>query len=89
MVTTPDGPMAIGAIVENNLVGLPVYDEFGTTRVVATAYNGVKPVFRIRLANGNRIEATSDHLVRACDTHKGSLVATVRIAARHAPHPAH
>ncbi len=69
-VTTPDGPVAIGAIVENNLVGLPVYDERGTTRVVATAYNGVKPVYRVRLANGNAIEATADHLVLACDGHK-------------------
>jgi ribonucleoside-diphosphate reductase alpha chain len=67
LVTTPDGPIAIGAIVENNLVGLPVYDETGVTRVTATAYNGVKPVFRIKLANGNAIEATGDHLVLACD----------------------
>ncbi|MDP9025343.1 MAG: hypothetical protein M3N13_08220, partial [Candidatus Eremiobacteraeota bacterium] len=70
-VTTPDGPIAIGAIVENNLVGLPVYDENGITRVVATAYNGVKPVHRVRLANGNAIEATADHLVLACEGHKG------------------
>ncbi len=70
-VTTPDGPVAIGAIVENGLVGLPVYDEHGTTRVVATAYNGIKPVYRVRLANGNSIEATADHLVLACDAHKG------------------
>ena len=71
-VTTPDGPIAIGAIVENNLVGLPVYDEHGITRVVATAYNGVKRVHRVRLANGNAIEATADHLVLACDGHKGA-----------------
>jgi len=71
-VTTPDGPIAIGAIVESNLVGLPVYDENGITRVVATAYNGVKPVHRVRLANGNAIEATSDHLVLACEGHKGA-----------------
>ncbi|MEA2719692.1 MAG: ribonucleoside-diphosphate reductase alpha chain, partial [Candidatus Eremiobacteraeota bacterium] len=70
-VTTPDGPVAIGAIVENDLVGLPVYDQNGITRVVATAYNGVKAVYRVRLANGNAIEATSDHLVLASDWHKG------------------
>ena len=71
LVTTPDGPIAIGAIVENNLVGLPVYDETGVTRVTATAYNGVKPVFRVTLANGNAIEATADHLVLACDQEAG------------------
>jgi ribonucleotide reductase alpha subunit len=70
-VTTPDGPVAIGSIVDNDLVGLQVYDETGVTRVVATAYNGVKPVYRIGLSNGNAIEATGDHLVLACDGHKG------------------
>jgi len=71
LVTTPDGPIAIGKIVENDLVGLPVYDEKGITHVVATAYNGVKPVFRITLANGNAIEATGDHRVLSCEGHKG------------------
>jgi len=70
-VTTPDGPVAIGSIVDNDLIGLQVYDETGVTRVVATAYNGVKPVYRIGLSNGNAIEATGDHLVLACDGHKG------------------
>ncbi len=70
-VMTPDGPVPIGSIVENDLVGLQVYDETGLTRVVATAYNGVKPVYRVRLSNGNTIEATGDHLVLACDEHQG------------------
>src|SRR6202044_4076255 len=71
-VSTPDGPVAIGEIVTKNLVGLPVYDAKGTTRVLAVKYNGVKSVYRVRLANGNAIEATSDHLVLATDAHKGS-----------------
>ena len=71
LVTTPDGPIAIGDIVTKNLVGLSVYDEVGTTRVVAVKHNGVKSVYRVQLANGNYIEATEDHLVRACDGHKG------------------
>lgn len=71
-VSTPDGPIAIGEIVERNLVGLPVYDATGVTRVVAVQHNGVKPVFRISLANGNRVEATDDHLVLACDRHKSA-----------------
>ncbi|HEY0396416.1 MAG TPA: LAGLIDADG family homing endonuclease [Candidatus Elarobacter sp.] len=69
-VTTPDGPVKIGAIVQNDLVGLPVYDAKGVTRVVATAYNGVKPVYRVHLSNGNAVEATADHLVLASDGHK-------------------
>jgi ribonucleoside-diphosphate reductase alpha chain len=69
-VTTPAGPVAIGQIVERNLIGLPVYDRHGLTRVVAVKHNGVKAVYRVRLANGNSIEATADHLVLACEGHK-------------------
>jgi ribonucleoside-diphosphate reductase alpha chain len=70
-VTTPGGPVPIGEIVERNMVGLPVYDREGVTRVVAVKHNGVKPVYRVRLGNGNHIEATADHLVLACEGHKG------------------
>jgi ribonucleoside-diphosphate reductase alpha chain len=71
LVTTPDGPIPIGDIVSKNLVGLPVYDEKGTTRVVAVKDNGIKSVYRITLTNGNFIEATADHLVLTCEGHKG------------------
>ena len=70
LVTTPDGPIAIGDIVTRNLIGLPVYDMNGTTRVVAVKHNGVKSVYHVRLANGNAVEATSDHLVLVADGHK-------------------
>jgi ribonucleoside-diphosphate reductase alpha chain len=69
-VTSPAGPIPIGQIVERNLIGLPVYDRQGLTRVVAVKHNGVKAVYRVRLANGNTIEATADHLVLASDGHK-------------------
>ena len=71
LVTTPDGPVAIGDIVTRNLIGLPVYDETGTTQVVAVKDNGIKPVYRVWLKNGNSIEATADHLVLAAEEHKG------------------
>jgi ribonucleotide reductase alpha subunit len=71
-VTTPGGPIPIGEIVERQMIGLPVFDGKGVTRVVAVKHNGVKPVFRVRLANGNCIEATADHWVLACDGHKTS-----------------
>jgi len=64
-VTTPDGPIAIGDIVTRNLIGLSVYDHTGLTNVVAVKHTGVKPVTRVRLANGKFIEATSDHVVLA------------------------
>lgn len=65
LVTTPDGPIPIGHIVEENLVGLPVYDKDGLTHVVATKHNGIKPVYKIETTSGNFIEATADHLVFA------------------------
>ena len=68
-VSTPFGPVAIGSIVEGGLIGLEVFDGTdegqGTTRVVAVAENGVKPVFRVILKNGAALEATGDHLVLA------------------------
>ncbi len=64
-VSTPRGPIAIGAIVENNLLGLEVYDRDGITHVTAVKSNGVKPVLRVVLANGNAVEATADHLMWA------------------------
>ncbi|MDP9017318.1 MAG: ribonucleoside-diphosphate reductase, partial [Candidatus Eremiobacteraeota bacterium] len=41
-----------------------------TTHVVAVKDNGIKPVFRVRLKNGNSIEATADHLVLVANHHK-------------------
>ena len=68
-VSTPFGPVPIGEIVERGLTGIEVFDgtEDGhrTTRVVAVAENGVKPVFRVVLKNGSTLEATPDHLVFA------------------------
>jgi ribonucleoside-diphosphate reductase alpha chain len=68
-VSTPYGPVSIGTIVQGGLVGMEVFDGTdggrGTTRVVAVAENGVKPVFRVVLKNGATLEATGDHLVSA------------------------
>ncbi len=67
-ISTPNGPMPIGEIVDRNLIGLRVYDGtangMGTTRVVAVKANGEKPVWKISVKNGSAIEATPDHLVQ-------------------------
>ena len=69
LVSTPEGPIAIGQIVTKNQVGLEVYDGrdegAGTTRVVAVKENGERAVFRVELRNGVAVEATGDHLVYA------------------------
>jgi ribonucleoside-diphosphate reductase alpha chain len=73
-VSTPFGPVSIGSIVHGGLVGLEVFDGTGegrgTTRVVAVAENGVKPVFRVVLKNGSTLEATGDHLVLASENRR-------------------
>ncbi|MGD0455799.1 MAG: vitamin B12-dependent ribonucleotide reductase, partial [Solirubrobacteraceae bacterium] len=65
LVSTPAGMIPIGEIVENEQVGLEVYDSQGTTRVVAVKDNGRKPVWRVKLRNGSFVEATADHVVKA------------------------
>ena len=76
LVSTPQGPIPIGEIVERKLVGLEVYDGRdggrGTTRVVAVQSNGQKPVFRIVLRTGPSVEATGDHLVWAVARGRGA-----------------
>lgn len=65
LVSTPFGFYKIGEIVKNNLIGLPVYDSSGITRVLAVKNNGIKKVYKINLRNGSFIEATGDHLIKA------------------------
>ncbi|HEY5434979.1 MAG TPA: LAGLIDADG family homing endonuclease, partial [Candidatus Limnocylindrales bacterium] len=64
-VSTPDGLIPIGRLVDEGAVGREVYDASGITRIVAVKNNGNKPVRRVRLRNGNFVEATPDHVVRA------------------------
>jgi ribonucleoside-diphosphate reductase alpha chain len=68
LVSTPDGPIPIGDIVDGKMIGQWVYDEHGLTQVVAVMPNGTKPVVRVSLSNGNFIEATADHRVRVRTT---------------------
>ncbi len=67
LVSTPEGMVPIGELVELDEVGREVYDAHGTTRIVATKANGQKEVFRVTLRNGSFIEATADHVVKAVD----------------------
>ena len=65
LVSTPDGMVPIGQLVEEDQVGREVYDAHGTTRIVAVKANGLKEVFRVTLRNGSFVEATADHVVKA------------------------
>lgn len=65
LISTPKGFIKIGEIVDNKLIGLPVYDSKGITKVVAVKNNGRKKVFKVTLKNGSYIEATGDHLIKS------------------------
>ncbi len=67
LISTPEGMVPIGELVEGDEVGREVYDSNGTTRIVAVKHNGRKPVRRVTLRNGSFIEATPDHVVKAVD----------------------
>ena len=68
LVSTPQGPMPIGSLVEGDAVGTKVHDAYGTTRVVAVKANGVKDVLRVHTFDGQSLDVTADHLVwRATD----------------------
>ena len=72
LVSTPEGMIPIGRIVEDERIGLEVYDASGTTRVIATKANGLKEVFRVTLRNGNFVEATADHVVKAVSARRAT-----------------
>jgi ribonucleotide reductase alpha subunit len=73
-VSTPDGPVPIGRLVESGAVGAKVYDANGITRIVATKANGVKEVLRLHTASGRTLDVTPDHLVwRACGQDGGEF----------------
>ncbi|MEW6059749.1 MAG: vitamin B12-dependent ribonucleotide reductase [Actinomycetota bacterium] len=63
LVSTPDGLVPIGELVEDGAVGTKVYDAHGVTRIVATKSNGVKEVVRIHTKAGHALDVTGDHLV--------------------------
>jgi ribonucleoside-diphosphate reductase alpha chain len=63
LVSTPDGLVPIGKLVESNAVGAKVFDANGVTQVVAVKANGRKPVLRLHTKAGHRLDVTPDHLV--------------------------
>ena len=63
LVSTPQGLIPIGKLVQENAVGTTVYDAHGTTRIVATKANGSKNVLRLHTKAGYTLDVTADHLV--------------------------
>ncbi|HEY6624362.1 MAG TPA: LAGLIDADG family homing endonuclease, partial [Acidimicrobiales bacterium] len=75
LVSTPDGLVPIGRLVEDGAVGTKVLDANGVTRIVAVQHNGTKEALRITTKAGHQLEVTPDHLVwRASDARYGRFV---------------
>jgi ribonucleoside-diphosphate reductase alpha chain len=75
LVSTPDGLVPIGKLVEQDAVGTKVFDANGVTKIVAVKHNGRKEVLRIHLKAGITLDVTPDHLVwRASDARYGRFV---------------
>jgi ribonucleoside-diphosphate reductase alpha chain len=73
-VSTPQGAVPIGKLVDGDAVGAKVHDAHGTTRIVAVKANGVKEVLRLHTAGGETLDVTADHLVwRATDLAEGEF----------------
>ncbi|MEA2900291.1 MAG: ribonucleoside-diphosphate reductase alpha chain [Actinomycetota bacterium] len=63
LVSTPEGLIPIGRLVEQGAVGAKVFDAHGLTQVVAVKANGRKPVLRLHTKAGYQLDVTADHLV--------------------------
>ncbi|MCA1692894.1 MAG: ribonucleoside-diphosphate reductase, partial [Actinobacteria bacterium] len=62
-VSTPEGLVPIGSLVDEGAVGTKVFDANGLTSVVAVKANGTKAVLRVRTTAGYLLDVTADHLV--------------------------
>ncbi len=70
LVSTPEGLVPIGKLVEDGAVGAKVLDAFGVTKIVAVKHNGTKAVLRIHTKAGHTLDVTADHLVWKCSDDK-------------------
>jgi ribonucleoside-diphosphate reductase alpha chain len=82
LVSTPDGLIPIGRLVESGAVGEKVFDAHGLTQIVAVKANGRKPVLRIHTKAGMTLDVTGDHLVwRSSGDGTGRFVAASELRA--------
>ncbi len=63
LVSTPEGLVPIGSLVEDGAVGRKVFDANGVTQIVAVKANGHKHVLRLATKSGHQLDVTADHLV--------------------------
>lgn len=64
---TEEGILNLGDVVDDNRVGIKVFDGEKFVNIIAVKNNGIKKLFRATLKNGNYFEFTDDHLVLTSD----------------------
>ncbi|HUS61267.1 MAG TPA: LAGLIDADG family homing endonuclease, partial [Acidimicrobiales bacterium] len=79
LVSTPEGLIPIGQLVEEDAVGTKVFDANGLTKVVAVKANGLKRVLRVHTKSGHTLEVTPDHLVWRANGTPGFVEAGVLV----------
>src|SRR5439155_16429050 len=85
LVSTPEGLVPIGRLVESCAVGSKVFDAYGVARILAVKANGTRPVVRVHTKWGHTLDVTADHLVwRAEGAEAGDFVeaGTLRVGDR-------
>src|SRR5262249_10946621 len=63
LVSTLDGLIPIGKLVEDKAIGTKVFDAHGMTKIVAVKHNGPSEVRRVHTKAGLTLDVTDDHLV--------------------------
>jgi len=63
LVSTVDGLVPIGKLVDDAAVGTKVFDANGITKIVAVKANGRKQVLRVHTKAGLTLDVTPDHLI--------------------------
>jgi ribonucleotide reductase alpha subunit len=71
---TEIGMKTIKEIVDNNMVGLNVWDGTKFTKILATKNNGIKQLHKVNFKNGNSIEFTNDHKILTKNNRKNEWV---------------
>ena len=64
---TEEGVLNLGDVVEENKIGIKIFDGEKFVKIIAVKNNGIKKLFRVTLKNGNYFEFTDDHLVLTSD----------------------
>ncbi|MEK7084782.1 MAG: adenosylcobalamin-dependent ribonucleoside-diphosphate reductase [Patescibacteria group bacterium] len=62
-LTTDAGILNLGDVVQQNRVGIRVFDGEQFVKILAAKNNGVRKLYRAMLKNGNYIEFTDDHQI--------------------------